>query len=645
MTQPIQKWLFPLFFSLTSLAMSYGQQRKTFEGPLQIGPYSGKATYQFIISDLDTVFDGDFLLQKSNLETLMENEDASFRFTGSFDEGVANGPWQFQFGEYKTNSQSQVVDYQYRVLVSGQQEIGEGVLKDGKPDGDWTYTINQIKDSEVEKVLFKSSISFENGIPQQSFQIENDSSVLVGRFLRNGLAHDEWSFYATDVVEDTENWFFEDGLLQRIQTESNGVSQEIPVFDASAPNYQTIPLNDRYFALLRAILNNDSDKSQIIHLLEQNITYYTKMDGVLSHLNAPGIAANMKVRVPFYVLDSLQKNTLEQIAAEYQTAAALSNAILKNSHLNIVKRTDPEALFFYQVTEKISEEFLGPLGKLAGYIEHDIVQFQEISTISGRLWPNGKPEKEIRITGETGGEQRTFSLPSSEEFGYEGNDLLSVAALGTYARMSLEYIRGSLSSRLTNEEQLQILNGLEEELIALNNALEQQMDSLPETFPVRYKGAMTKMKRVADSALTTYASIEEPNAKLEYGQGAKTCLSHLNKLAVSVAELPKQQEEIRKKYTDAVWNPFMANVMEEEVKKRIVSAYKDVLIPYFITTIAQELDCNNASTLNDHMEHTYQRMLELRDLDTKKLERKLRREKRPKEVLQLLHQQSTAKNQ
>jgi hypothetical protein len=45
------------------------------------------------------------------------------------------------------------------------------------------------------------------------------------------------------------------------------------------------------------------------------------------------------------------------------------------------------------------------------------------------------------------------------------------------------------------------------------------------------------------------------------------------------------------------------------------------------------------------MEHTYQRMLELRDLDTKKLERKLRREKRPKEVLQLLHQQSTAKNQ
>ena len=156
MIQPSKKRLFPVFLFLMLSLQTFGQERKTYEGPLKVGPYSGKAVYQFVISDLDTIFDGDFQLQQSNLETLVENEDTSFRFSGKFDKGIANGPWEFEFGEYKTNSQSQVVGYEYRVLVSGVQEIGEGSLIDGKPDGNWNYTINQIKDSEVEKIIFKS---------------------------------------------------------------------------------------------------------------------------------------------------------------------------------------------------------------------------------------------------------------------------------------------------------------------------------------------------------------------------------------------------------------------------------------------------------------------------------------------------------
>ena len=228
MIQPFKKWLLPLFFLLVLPLSTYGQELKTYEGPLQVGPYQGKAVYQYSIIDLDTVFNGDFQLRKSNLETLMEQKDSSFGFTGYFDKGVANGPWEFQFGEFNTNNQSQVVDNEYRVLISGVQEIGTGDLAQGKPDGTWTYTINQIKDSQIEKTLFKSTISFDEGVPQQNFQIENDTSVLVGRLLRDGLAHDEWSFYGTETVDDMENWFFDDGLLRSVQMESD----EISIFNA-----------------------------------------------------------------------------------------------------------------------------------------------------------------------------------------------------------------------------------------------------------------------------------------------------------------------------------------------------------------------------------------------------------------------------
>tara|TARA_B100000949_G_scaffold52597_1_gene46247 strand:- start:3416 stop:5335 length:1920 start_codon:yes stop_codon:yes gene_type:complete len=639
MIQPFKKWLLPLFFLLVLPLSTYGQELKTYEGPLQVGPYQGKAVYQYSIIDLDTVFNGDFQLRKSNLETLMEQKDSSFGFTGYFDKGVANGPWEFQFGEFNTNNQSQVVDNEYRVLISGVQEIGTGDLAQGKPDGTWTYTINQIKDSQIEKTLFKSTISFDEGVPQQNFQIENDTSVLVGRLLRDGLAHDEWSFYGTETVDDMENWFFDDGLLRSVQMESD----EISIFNADLPSYQTIDLDAGFIALLESILDSENGKSHVANLLEQHLEYYKKINGVLGHLGNAGFKPNMKVRVPHYPLDSLQNKTLEQIASDYKVAADLSKTILENSHLNIVKRTDPEALFYYNATEKINEEFLSPLETLVSHINLEIVQHQPIPELLNRLWPNGKPSTAIRVTNEKG-ETRVFSLPSSGEFEYEGDDLLSVGAMATYARMSLEYIKGSLASRLTNDEQLQMLNGLEEELIELNKGLEREMDSVS-GLSSDYVTALDQLKQLANSSLTTYADIENPNEKLEYGRGIKACLSELTALAQNIKSIPARREEIKKEYTDAVWNPFMANVMEEEVKKRIVGAYEDILIPYFIDTVTENVSCTNAGQLNDQMENTHQIILDLRHKDTKKLERKLRREKRPQAVLTLLQEQSTLKNQ
>ncbi len=641
MIQPPKKWLFLAL--LTVSIISHGQERKMFEGSLQVGPYRGEALYQYSIIDLDTVFDGDFQIQKSNLETLVKNEDSTFSFTGFFDKGVPNGSWEFQFGEFKTNNQTQVVNNEYRVLVSGIQEIGEGSLVKSLPDGTWTYTINQIKDSKIDKTLFKSSIFFEEGVPQQNFQIENDSSVLVGRLLRDGLAHDEWSFYGTETVEDIEDWFFDDGLLRTVQIKSGNVSKEISVFDASLSDYKTIQLDAGFMALLKSVMHPENGKSHIARLLEQNLGYYNKVNSVLNHLGTSNFRANMKVRVPHYPLDSLQNKTLKQIALDYQKAIALSVSILENSHLNIVKRTDPEALFYYNASEKIYNEFLDPLKTLVEHIDLEIVQYQQIPELLNRLWPNGKPNTAIVVSNERG-EERTFSLPSSNEFEYDGDDLLSVSALTIYARMSLEFIKGSLASRLTNEEQLQMLNGLEEELIALSNALEQQLDSTS-GLSKEYQSALSQIKNVADSALTTYAGTNNSNEKLEYGMEVKTCLIQLKSLASNIKTLPLDQEAIKKEYTNAVWNPFMANVMEEEVKKRIVGTYEDVLIPYFIKMVSEELTCDNAGRLKDQMVNTNQRILELRNEETRKLERKLRREKQPIEVLKLLNVQSTSKNQ
>lgn len=637
MIEFVRKQFLSVILLLLSSIVLLAQENGRYTGPMQVGTYDGKADYQYIISNSDTIYDGTFQVQRSSLEALLEKKDISFLFKGNFNQGIANGDWQFQFGEFQTESKSQVVDYEYRVLISGIQEEGIGAILNGRADGKWTYTKNLIKDSEIEKALFKSSLTFENGVPQQNFQIENDSLSMIGRFLRNGLAHDEWSCFSEDAIEDTESWFFDEGILRKIRTVKDGLTSEIPIFVPSE-SYKTIRLNGSFLSLIQAIaLTNGKSidiSKGIAGLLHQNEQSYQRIDTVLSQLESSDFLPELRVKVPFKPLDSLETVTLNKISDDFVESDAISQELLRNSHLNIVRRSDTDVQYKYQVVKKIAETFLRPLEKLHGYKQQGIIDYMEVGRVLGQLWPNGKPSTDISVSDG----QRIFRLSNALEYGFESDDLESVRQLAEYAKLSLTQIKASLSSQLTNEQRLQKLNGLEEELIAANDSLVRKIDSTVSSLPRKHAKALESIKQLSESSLSDYAAIENAEEKLSYGTALKICLGEFSNLATSLIKIPEVNEQIQALYQDAIWNPFMATVMDEEVKKRITTAYSKILIPYFIEGVSDTLSCENAAVWNNQIVHTNNRMRELRDEDTRKLERKLRREKNPEEILKLLHQ-------
>ncbi len=633
-----------LLISLVFLYHSYGQEKQQYNGPLEVGTYKGKAAYTYVVTEQDTLYDGTFQLQSSNLNALLEEADTSFLMEGSFDKGTPTGPWLFQFGEFQTESESKLVGYEYRVLVSGQQEEGRGTILKGKPDGKWSYEVNRIKSSEIESTLFSSVINFENGVPQQSFQMENDSTVLVGRFLRNGLAHDEWTSYASNDLEDTENWIFNEGLLQEINWTTDGISKEISVF-TSHNSYKTIALNQGYIDLLKATITSENSidfKSEVAQLLAENDGYYAKLNGILNKMGPTDLTPNFKVKVPFYELDAQQKSDIDQIAQDFKTAKSISDTLLNNSHLNIVRRSDADAQYRYEVVKKIDADFLQPLHTFVKYKEEDILEYMELPQLMQQLWPSGKPNTNIEVVTDTAQNTRTFVLANTGEFNFNGNSTKTVAAIAEYAKLSLQELMESLSDRLTNEARLQALNGLEKDLIAENDSLVTQIDSLLPALPLLYNAPLNNLKKLADKSLGEYASLNKPEEKLTFGNKLKVCLGELQELTGVLGVLPATSEEIKILYEDAIWNPFMATVMQEGVKKRVTSAYSEILLPDFLIQ-ATQVDCENAKKLTEQITHTNNRMVKLREEDTKKLERKLRREKNPNEIMKLLHEQSTAK--
>ncbi|PKA96382.1 hypothetical protein B0O79_0017 [Flavobacteriaceae bacterium MAR_2009_75] len=633
-----------IFVSLGFFWQSYGQEKLQYDGPLTVDDYTGQGTFDYVINQKDTVYDGAFQLQNSNLGNLLSTEDTSFLLDGNFKNGIPTGNWHFQFGEFQSESESKLVGYEYRVLISGRQEDARGQLIDGKPNGKWVYSINQIKSSEVEKNLFKSTINFERGIPQQNFQIENDSTVLVGRFLRNGLAHDEWSSYKSEDIENTENWIFEDGFLKKISLTQNGATLEIPVFSKNLSSSRTVNLNQGYLELIKVTVGEKASglENGVSELLNQNFKYYQKIDNILKQLGPSNFSPEIKVKVPHFPLDSTQISEVNEIVEDYLLAKAISDTLLNNSHLNIVKRSDKDAQFKFQVVNRITKDFLKPLETFSIYKNDEILEYFELTSLIKRLWPSEKPNKTIEVIVDSNQTTQSFVLDKADTFSFEGYDTKTLLALANYAKLSLQDIKESLADRLTNEARLQALNGLEKDLIAENDSLVTKIDSLLPQLSTEYHEPLKRIKSLADNSLSEYASLKNPEEKLAFGNGLKKCLVDLHQLTDLLGHLPEKSSEIKALYQDSVWNPFMATVMEEDVKKRVTTAYSEILIPYFLKS-TNEVSCEQAKKMADQIEHTNKRMVELREVDTKKLERKLRREKNAEEVMKLLHEPSTAK--
>ena len=625
------------------------QDIQTYNGPLQIGKYNGKATYSYKIVENDTVLDGDFIVLRSNLQELLEKQDYSFQFKGAFVDGTANGPWKFQFGEFNSKSQSEVIDYQYRVLVSGIQKSAIGKIKMGKPNGKWTIVEEEIENSEISKTLFKSVISFENGVPQQNFSINNENYTLVGRFLRDGLAHDEWSLFPSNGMDQSESWFFKDGLLQSIRVDDENDHKTINAYQGYNGQTKIINLNAGYINALEIQLSQvDVDilhHNSLPELLKQNAARYQEVDEILSELGKSKFLPELKVKVPYYPLDSLEVTKVDSIVSYYKKAYELSESILHNSQLNILRLSDNNTAYQYNTVIQLKENFLNPIQEIVSYDSLGILEYTSQEQLINHVFANGlpKPQMDIEIQIDSVISSKSYTIPSSVSI---SADTPNIEKIETVAKMGYDgilSIANEVKETLAQEKRQNELASLEEEIIIRNDSMMIFIDSTSSNIPLKYATALKQLKSFTSKTINDYSKVKSAENRLASARTTVECLNNLNELSKTVSEMPVYQTTIKESYTDRIWNPFMATLMDEDIKKRITSAYSKSLEPYFLNEIDQHLSCDTTKELNSTINATYTKILELKDQDTKKLERKLKRQKDPITILEMLNVQNTAK--
>ena len=639
--------LLPLFI-LTSV-LGYSQPNLSYNGAYNLSQYRGVANYQFIFEEGDSVLNGPFTFNSSNVKRLIEEVDNRFSLSAHFNRSVPSNQWRFVFDKFKVATEPiDIIDNQYQLRVDGVHHVVDGGFLDGKYNGLWTHTVEKLKNSEVQTALFKSSINFKQGIPQKEFRVENEELILAGRFLRDGLGHDVWELFSLSDTEASEKWKFNNGRLEFVERKRGDSISTTPFYSQPLIESKVISLDRQYLEILQlqsivSASNQAFSESRIAELLEENAQYYTKLTTILSHFEHSTSNPDFRVLVLDNPLKNSELNNLNYIINSYEKIELIANRLLESTPINLLKLTDENTLFLTKVIERLYEKHIPLLAQIKHYADFEVLQHVPREELFTQLWPTQDAFTHLEIDYSINEKlkKRKYIQPNTTAYLSDSVGLFAVKELCRFTYDVVTTIQQEINNKLTTEQQEQELMEIEEQLIDKVTRFNALSDSLQIQAFGRNLSTLKKIKSKTTAELATYSQLKDISQKLEQSNTLKDCLEEMKALSLTISELDNKNMEIIKTYTDRVWNPFTSTLMDEQVKKRITGAYFEFVQPDLIQSISDDLSCTNVADLDNKLTTQHDLILDLRDNDTDKLERRLKKEKRSEVIMSLFAEYSS----
>lgn len=627
---------FRLFCCLVFFS-NLGFAQQIYNGDYEITGVAGEATYTYTLKDGDTLKNGPFLFQHSS-----QNNLDPVAIKGSFKNDIPVGLWHYSSGNYVPQKEKEFVDFSFVTRLDGIKKAVEGSYYEGLPDSTWTITRDSIRDSKVSSNQFKSEITYKEGIPQLSFTIETTENLLIGRLLRNASAHDTWTLFTKDGINELENWVFDNGVLKEVRIRVNDSVEKVLSFNQDKQeDAELINLDENYLTIMEFGLQKQDTTHVFDHglscLLKENAAYQHQVEFMMSDLGSPVKLAVMKVKVPRYDLSKEEEKNLTAITDHYEKSRSIAGIVLTDTQLILKKLTDQKVALLYNAVENIEQTYLKKLEKLNGYRKDEVIRFIRRDALIEGLWPSGLPPRGV-VGKDTSGLQVAYPIKTDLTYSRSTNKLQDIEDMAHFVESVLTEIQDDLGLSSKNLKPQKQVDTKEEALVQQAGQLKIRIDSLAPSQPDDLRNALLALNERADQQLQQYALIDQDSLETKNRRAGelKICFAEQQELVDLLIQIPEEQEELKEAYTEEVYVIFTATIMDEQVKKHIINAYEKQVLPYLLKQVQEGLSCEGIQDWMTTYEKIQDRLLQLRNEDTRRLERKLKREDNPQEVLKLL---------
>ncbi len=607
---------------------------------------TGTAIYDYTMVADDTVKNGNFRFQQF-IEHYQDSDTIhGFVLDGPFSGNIKNGPWRFVSRDFTVSGNPQALDARVVYDVNGQESLIKTTFKSGIVNGQYELIDRNLVDSYAADTTYYAQFSYEMGQPQGALRGSAPNLRIEGQFDQEGFPHGDWRFtHIQDSIADIiEIRRYDHGFFSKHYYELERQRYEISHigFDTLVRSGQglltRLPVTSTYFRAL-----------EYTELLMDT----TALSGVFTDGNLQILLSRSNQfmeRVLANPASYRGKNVWQRVAGS-TLIPPIRIKIRKFPFSDEEKRLNLANEKLLRETRLIINQFLdNPAVQTGRFSQEELARsFAAFGIYESRLAALAPPlaflvdEAAEYVDHHAILNRKKLALSYPDSISYEHRDTTKIA-LYNFPPALENYEVAAINRHLTaifNDVQRVVqqsgkfvqqvlaqgeLTSKEQQLIDLRDsvmhAFSEQETAQPFTHLHRRFSEAVHLQ--LDSTFRSYSLLSVQDRLIAI-DSLLSCYQAYGGLHATLGQLQQRLDQIDEEYTRSIWNAYTYTYMEERVKERLYNTYHDELIPYLLTTLQQNLDCNTLSTSLSRIYSLLDRMMDLRMEDTRELERQLRR--------------------
>ncbi|AFL84802.1 hypothetical protein Belba_2236 [Belliella baltica DSM 15883] len=639
------KQLFNIFLSVSFFMISYKSQgQKEYQGEYKFNNINGKAKFQFVEdTDGKVIKQGEFSFVRKESDPKDKTRFLKTEIKGVYEQDKKKGSWTYLDEDHQLELED-IVDFE---LISNLESIQiklEANYVNGIPNGKWKFEENEFSEGSLNKKAQAEEFLFKDGDIQGKFQFksftDDYTQFIRGELKDDGIMNGEWTFvYEAEGRLVSEVRKYEDGfLLGLVKRDLNNddVIEEQVFFETIAKLNQVNAGENNGFRIADqnfGILFNDgflSNSPEIKGQTEGNEFMTDFLKKILrydeSYLNQKLELIESPIHTKKFVfeLNRNQQKIIEELPAKFDELLKVTQEFKERNALGLNRQKSDSLSATYSFFE-FQNEKLKRFNELMDKIRTKEIQFYDVNYIAqeGLEFVSGMDKIKYNFGGEVKVLEIEYYVGDFKEDFYGALDAYVLEMNKVTSKF-----KAYAERQLSRIEQDSDLKNLEEKIGERKN----QLDELYTGFEEKDELTQELLSAINSNILKDdYNRINERYAKSEQfsikKDEANTLLDLLDEMESQyevLSNISRNWEILDEYYNEEVINPFTYTNYDKRAKPRLFES-AERLFEYYLERIAKEQDYTAIKIWTKKIESLIVKMSELRNEDTRSLERRLNR--------------------
>lgn len=632
-----------------------------FSQQLYTGEYTfnglrGEGIFEFIEGPEGTVIkQGDF--QFKRVEKDIDDNTVIFKtdIIGRYEEDKKTGIWEYLDEKHQIDFED-VVEFEVQTDLSSQQIKLRANYRDGLPHGRWVFEENAYEDNKLERISQADDFRFNNGDIEGKFQFRSyrgrRTQFIRGEVAENGLMNGEWTFVYREgdvlvsEVRNYENGFLL-GLVKR-DLEADDIIKEVVYFQTinklnqvNAGENSGFRISEDKFGLqfndgfLSGAEQFEAQKPGNA-FMERFLTDILRYDEQFVNSNGELIDLPIHTRRFVFELSRAEQRWIENMPEKFDDLYNLVNNYAERNALRLNRQQSDSLTYAYEFFQFQSEKLDG-FQEILNLIRTKQIQYYDVEYLAAE---GGLP----------------FITETDEiVFEYEGEEYIRTVNynVGDFENNFFDALNGYITQMVnrTNDAKAivdQALSRIErdEDLRTLQDQIQESKDELDEVYLdfEDVDGRTEQLLSAVHSNIleTNFNILNERFAQEENFDGKKDAarvmldlLEEMEAQYVPLSQIYAKFETMDQLYMEETFNPFTYTRYDQRDKNRLYEP-AEKLYEHYIEMLMEEEDYTQIKSWTRKIDLLFERMVELKDADTRRLERRLNNRLSPSRIESLL---------